>query len=98
MLSNNECSGAFHILKKVLESEGETSEPRLMSVHQSEGSAETGECVSTKLVSFAVGSYVYLVHLYDNGGEVYRYVVDSSWNVFPPENHEDEEVTNGEED
>lgn len=90
MLSDNEYNVALHILKKALEDDGETSEPHLMSIHQSEGNAETGELVTTKLVCFAVGSYTYFVNLYNTGGEVYRYVADRSWNVFPPKVEEPE--------
>lgn len=90
MLSDNEYNVAIHVLKKALEVDGETSEPHLMSTYQSEGNAETGELVTTKLICFAVGSYTYFVNLYNTGGEVYRYVADRCWNVFPPKDKEPE--------
>lgn len=101
MLTEKEFITALAVINKVLSDEGQTSEPVLLHTSEGRGNAETGEMVETTMVSFGVDSYIYLVNLYETGGEVYRYAVEGSWNVFPPAEEpvqENEEGDQNEED
>lgn len=92
MITEKEFDTGLAVIRKVLGDTGVTSNPVLLHTSVGRGDAETGELVETTMLFFGVDSYIYFVNLYETGGEVYRYAVEESWNVFP----RDEEAVEGE--
>lgn len=91
---------ALSILDKVLEGSVPIDENTLFFTTGDLHVNKDGEEVWREVFFFfGIGSDVYTVTLYDDGGEVQRLDVVEAWTVFPPDsNDEEEEATDVEED
>lgn len=97
MTTLNSHSTALMILDKVLEGSVPIDNVTLFFTTRGVGTNEAGEEVKTEVFFFGIGSDIYTVNLYTDGGEVQHLEATDAWSVFPSKD-EDEEAVNGEED
>lgn len=98
MSSLKSYSTALSLLEKVLEHPAQIHENTLFFTTSGMHISRDGEEIWSEIFFFGLGSEIYSVKLYGDGGEVQRLDVVEAWSVFPPENHDEEEVTDVEED
>lgn len=99
-------STALTLLEKVLEHPAQIHENTLFFTTSGMHISKDGEEIWSEIFFFGLGSDIYSVKLYEDGGEIQRLDVIEAWSVTPPEDNgedneednEEEEDTNGEED
>lgn len=92
-------STALSLLEKVLEYPGQIHDSTLFFTTSGAHISRDGEDIWCEIFFFGLGSEIYSVKLYGDGGEIQRLDVVEAWTVFPPEsNDEEEEVSDVEED
>lgn len=90
---------ALSILEKVLETSVPFNEDALIFTVDDVHINRDGEEIKSEVFFFIIGSDIYSVKLYGDGGEVKRLIVTETWTVFPTDNNEEEkEEADGEED
>lgn len=99
MSSLKSYSTALTLLEKVLEDPSQIHDDTLLffttsGMHIS----RDGDRIWCEIFFFGLGSDIYSVKLYEDGGEIQRLDVIEAWSVFPPETNDEEEVTDVEED
>lgn len=104
MASLKSYSTALSLLEKVLVHPAQIDDSILFFTTSGVHITKDGEEIWSELFFFGVGSDIYSVNLYRDGGEIQRLDVVESWSASPPENHDDnendeeEETVNVEED
>lgn len=98
MTSLKSYSTALTLLEKVLEHPTQIHENTLFFTTSGMHISRDGEEIWCEIFFFGIGSEIYSVKLYEDGGEIQRLDVIEAWTVSPPENNDEEEATNGEED
>lgn len=91
-------STALLILDKVLEGSVPIDDITLIFTNRGVGTNGDGEEVKTEVFFFGVGSDIYSVNLYTDGGEVQHLEATDAWSVFPPDEDEEEVSYDEEED
>ena len=95
-------STALSLLEKVLEYPGQIHDSTLFFTTSGMHISRDGEEIWCEIFFFGLGSEIYSVKLYEDGGEIQRLDVVEAWTVSPPENNnnndEEDEVSDVEED
>ena len=98
MSSLKSYSTALTLLEKVLEHPAQIHENTLFFTTSGMHISRDGEQIWCEIFFFGLGSDIYSVKLYEDGGEIQRLDVVEAWSVSPPENNDKEEAVNDEED
>ena len=99
MISLQSHSTAIEILETVLGVSVQSEENTLLFTTVGVSVADDGKETKGEWFFFNIGSDLYSVRLYEDGGEVQRLGVIEAWTAFPSDdNEEEEEVTDVEED
>ena len=98
MSSLKSYSTALTLLEKVLEHPAQIHENTLFFTTSGMHISRDGEEIWCEIFFFGLGSDIYSVKLYEDGGEIQRLDVVEAWSVSPPENNDKEEAVNDEED
>lgn len=82
---------ALSILEKVLEFSLPFNEDTLIFTTDGVHINRDGEEIKSEVFFFSIGSDIYSVKLYEDGGEVQRLDVIETWSVFPPDSNDDDD-------